>query len=241
MDGILISVIIVCRNSGASLERTLLYMHELNDPRLRLIVIDGASTDGTATLLSVWRDRLHHFVSEPDNGIYDAMNKGWRAAIENSHVLYLGAGDWPLTLPTSEETRNPDGTPVPVIIGDCVIGDSLFVSHWDNNMRFHNTAHHQSLLIYKQVHPEPPFDASLRIFGDWDFNLRLFSAGIRAKRVERFRSYAEPGGASSHPDLGEVKRVAQRHGGVLVGYVAWTRYRAFLIWRELGLRCGLLC
>ena len=233
MHDTLISVIVVSRNAGVALERTLRHMQALGDPRVRLIVIDGASSDGTPRLLDAWRERLYYHVSEPDTGIYDAMNKGWRAAVDGSYILYLGAGDSALTLPSPEEAANPDGSAAPVVMGDCMIGDSLFVSRWDRGMRFHNTAHHQSLLIHKQVHPEPPFDASLRIFADWDFNLRLLNAGIHAKRVERFRAYAEPDGKSSNPDLREVRRVAQRHGGAWVGYLAWARYRAFLVWREI--------
>lgn len=238
MHDTLISVIIVCRNAGAALERTLRHMQALGDPRLRLIVIDGASTDCTTSVLDAWREQLHYCVSEPDMGIYDAMNKGWRAAVDDSYILYLGAGDSILTLPTPEETANPDGSTAPIVIGDCMIGDSLFVSRWDRSMSFHNTAHHQSLLIHKEVHPEPPFDASLRIFADWDFNLRLFHAGIHAKRVESFCAYAEPDGKSSNPDLHEVKKVAQRHGGAWAGYFAWTRYRTFLTWREVRRRYG---
>jgi len=208
-------------------------MDTLGDPRVRLVVIDGASSDGTGGLLNHWANRLLFWVSEPDSGIYDAMNKGWLAAEEDSYVIFLGAGDKVLALPAPEDTVNDDGTMAPVLIGDCLIGASLFVSRWDRGMRFHNTAHHQALLIHKSLHTNPPFDSRLRIFADWDFNLRLFHAGIRAKRVDSFRAYAEPDGVSSKPDLREVVAVATRHGGRWAGLVAWLRYRAFLLWRAL--------
>ena len=231
-----ISVIIVCRNARNALERTLRHTLMLGDERVRLIVIDGASDDGTVSLLHAWRGRLFHCVSEPDSGIYDAMNRGWLAATDDSYVMYLGAGDKVLTLPAPEDTLNADGSLSPVLLGDCLVGDSLFVSRWDRSMRHHNTAHHQALLVHKSLHPAPPFDSRLRIFADWDFNLRLFHAGVRAKRVERFRAYAEPDGASANPDLSEVVAVATRHGGAWAGCVAWARYRAFLVWRALKRR-----
>jgi glycosyltransferase involved in cell wall biosynthesis len=233
MNSTTISIIIVCRNACVALEKTLRHMFELGDQRVRLIVIDGASNDGTLSVLDACRERLFYCVSEPDNGIYDAMNKGWVAAVDDSYVMYLGAGDKVLTLPAPEDTLNADGSAAQVLMGDCLIGDSLFVSRWGRSMRYHNTAHHQALLIHKRLHPGPPFDSRLRIFGDWDFNLRLFNAGIQAKHVERFRAYAAPDGTSSNPDLQEVVAVATRHSGQWAGCFAWARYRAFLIWREL--------
>lgn len=228
-----ICVVIVCRNARLLLERTLLSVQGLNDPRLQTIVIDGHSTDGTLELLDCWRDKLLCFTSEPDTGIYDAMNKGWRAAPDKSYILFLGAGDYVLELPKIEEMVGGGGTLPSVIMGDCMVGKTLFTSRWDTRMRFYNTAHHQSLLIHKSIHPTPPFNDTFRIFADWDFNLRLLRSGIRAKRVERFRSFAEPDGVSARPDLAEVKRVARLHSGAWAGWVAWARYKAFFVWRNI--------
>ncbi|MDN4591156.1 hypothetical protein DBA29_21980 [Xenophilus aerolatus] len=228
-----IMIVIVCRNARTLLERTLSDIQALGDPRVQIIVIDGDSSDGTFMVLDCWRDALFHCASEPDKGIYDAMNKGWQAAPENSYILFLGAGDRVLSLPTTADMIDNRGRPIPVIIGDCMVGNKLFVSRWDSGMRFRNTAHHQSLLIHKSSYRYPPFDETLKIFADWDFNLRLLHAGMRAKRVERFRSFAEPDGVSARPDLDEVRRVAQRHGGAWAGWVAWARYRAFLAWRRV--------
>lgn len=239
MTGTTITIVIVCRNAREALEHSLQHVVALGDPRVRLVVIDGASSDGTVGLLNHWADRLSFWASEPDSGIYDAMNKGWLVAEEDSYVIFLGAGDKVISLPAPEETVNDDGAMAPVLIGDCLVGASLFVSRWDRGMRFHNTAHHQALLIHKSLHTRPPFDSRLRIFADWDFNLRLFHAGVRAKRVDGFRAYAEPGGVSSTPDLREVVAVATRHGGRWAGFVAWLRYRAFLLWRALQNRVPL--
>jgi glycosyltransferase len=57
------------------------------------IVIDGGSTDGSVKLLEGHRtDKPYVFVSEPDNGLYDAMNKGWRMA-DGDLVVFMNAGD----------------------------------------------------------------------------------------------------------------------------------------------------
>lgn len=70
-----VTLITVCRNAapviGASLDSVFAQTHA----DVEVIVIDGASTDGTQDVVERFRDRLAHYVSEPDKGIYDAMNK----------------------------------------------------------------------------------------------------------------------------------------------------------------------
>jgi glycosyltransferase involved in cell wall biosynthesis len=89
-----ISVITVCYNSATTLEETIQSVLNQTHPDLEYIVIDGASTDGTLEIISKYRNRIQHVVSEPDKGIYDAMNKGLKLAtgdiigILNSDDLY---------------------------------------------------------------------------------------------------------------------------------------------------------
>ncbi len=87
-----ISVITVCYNSARSLELSLQSVAEQDWSAVEHIVIDGASTDGTKEILERFRSRLAYLVSEPDNGIYDAMNKGLMYATGDI-VCFLNADD----------------------------------------------------------------------------------------------------------------------------------------------------
>ena len=227
-----IAVVIVCRNACAALAATLDSLRALADPRLLTIVIDGASSDATPELLLARRDQLFHTVSESDRGIYDAMNKGWQASPADAYVLYLGAGDHLVELPEAAALHDECGEPWPVVMGDCMVGTYIFRSRWSRELRLRNTAHHQALMIHKSVHPAPPFDTSLRVYADWEFNLRLMHRGVTAHHVPQLRAYAEPGGISSgHHNLDEIRSVASRHGGPLVGLASWALNRASL-WRR---------
>lgn len=89
-----ISVITVVRNAAADLERTLASLSALEGSaaRLEVLVIDGGSTDGTLAVMERWEGFVSYAVSEPDGGLYDAMNKGIRAAT-GDYLWFVNAGD----------------------------------------------------------------------------------------------------------------------------------------------------
>lgn len=71
-----ISIITVCYNSEATIRDTIESVLSQDYPDIEYIVVDGASTDATLTVVGEYRERITQVVSEPDSGIYDAMNKG---------------------------------------------------------------------------------------------------------------------------------------------------------------------
>ena len=88
----LVTVITVCYNSANSLERALKSVASQDWPRVEHIVIDGGSTDDTLYILERYQNHLAHVVSEPDKGIYDAMNKGLDRTTGDI-VCFLNADD----------------------------------------------------------------------------------------------------------------------------------------------------
>jgi glycosyltransferase involved in cell wall biosynthesis len=225
-----IAVIVVCRNALPALKETVESIKALGEARVLPIIVDGASTDGTAEWLKTMAGWAHSTSSEPDRGIYDAMNKAWDRAPEDALILFLGAGDLLYELPLDSALRSPSGDPWPLILGDTLVGTQPYRSRWRAEIRLRNTAHHQAMLLWKRVSPRAPFDDSLHVYADWDFNLRLYRQRLRARYVEGLRTYAAPGGASWFMDLVEMRRVAQRHSGCIVGTASWalngvTRWR----------------
>jgi len=88
----LVSVITVVFNSAGLLERTLTSVLGQTYPNIEYIVIDGGSEDGTVDIIRKHEDRIAYWISEPDRGIYDAMNKGLAAAT-GDFLWFLNAGD----------------------------------------------------------------------------------------------------------------------------------------------------
>lgn len=86
------SVITVTYNAAAVLEDTIQSVITQTYHHVEYIIVDGGSTDGTLDIVAQYRDRIATVVSEPDKGLYDAMNKGMRLAT-GDYLCFLNAGD----------------------------------------------------------------------------------------------------------------------------------------------------
>ena len=86
------SIITVTYNAGAVIEDTIQSVITQTYKNIEYIIVDGASTDKTMSIVNRYREHIHTVVSEPDRGLYDAMNKGIRLAT-GDYVCFLNAGD----------------------------------------------------------------------------------------------------------------------------------------------------
>ena len=86
------SVITITYNAAATLEETILSVISQTYHHVEYIIVDGASTDGTMQIVERYRNKINKVVSEPDKGLYDAMNKGIDLAT-GDYLVFLNAGD----------------------------------------------------------------------------------------------------------------------------------------------------
>ncbi len=87
-----VSIITINYNNAAGLEKTLASVVNQNFSDFEYIVIDGASTDGSTDVIKKYSEKINYWVSEPDSGIYNAMNKGIRQA-KGEYLLFINSGD----------------------------------------------------------------------------------------------------------------------------------------------------
>src|SRR6478672_4454304 len=87
-----VSIVTVVRNDAGHIARTLDSVLAQRDADLELVVVDGGSSDGTQAIVQGYGSRIGAFLSEPDTGIYDAMNRGIGLA-RGEYVLMMNSGD----------------------------------------------------------------------------------------------------------------------------------------------------
>jgi glycosyltransferase involved in cell wall biosynthesis len=87
-----LSVITIVYNNVRDIERTMLSVLGQTYTNIEYIIVDGLSNDGTLQVINKYQDRISKLISEKDNGIYDAMNKGLAVATGN-YVIFMNSGD----------------------------------------------------------------------------------------------------------------------------------------------------
>lgn len=216
----LISVIVVCRNPGPRLHDALGSVWAQAEVPVEIVVIDGASTDGTPDWLRSQSSQLGAWLSEPDGGVYDAMNKGFRLC-RGSWVLYLGADDMLATSGVLEETAPVLArSDAAVVAGAALYDDNRLYRPAPNAHAIRrNFIHHQAAFYRRTaLSSMGEYDASLRFQADYDLNLRLLASGSRIERIETLVARCARGGLSDAghwANYREEIRVRHRH------YTAW--------------------
>lgn len=229
-DKPLITVITVVLNGEKHLEETIKSVINQTYDNVEYIIIDGGSTDGTLDIIKKYEDKIDYWVSEPDRGIYDAMNKGWSVSCFEARILFLGTGDLIRAYPSEKELRMDVKT---IIYGVVDVGGKIFHSRHGWRLNIGNTLHHQALLIPKRIvlHPEP-FSLEFNIYADYELNLKLYKTGGKFYKSDYFRAYAMPDGISANLDYWQMSKVSFKNSGLIWGvlsfvYCFYQRYRCF--------------
>jgi len=176
------SIITVCKNSEKTIENTILSVINQSYKNFEYIIIDGVSTDKTLDIIEKYRDKLAAVISEPDDGLYDAMNKG----IQNSlgeYLFFLNSDDRFLNeniLKTvCEKAENSKK--------ELLYGDQVFINEKTGkiSVRRHNKLN--KIYLIKNTPCQPAtfyrkdvfekygfFDTDLKIVSDHEWFLRTF-------------------------------------------------------------------
>ena len=187
-----ISIITATFNAAATLRQTIESVLSQTYPYVEYIIIDGGSTDGTVAILQNYSSKLSYWVSEPDNGIYDAFNKGIHVAT-GDYIQFLGSDDclYNETI-LSRVVDSIHGT-------TDVFSASIYLvdSQWNLQKILDNHSARDKALFAGEMIPHPgmftktsllkkrPFDISFHIAADYDFFLSCyFDEQIRFQYVD---------------------------------------------------------
>jgi glycosyltransferase involved in cell wall biosynthesis len=167
-----VSIIIVTYNAVEHLQNCLDSIYKQQFPAIEIIVIDGKSTDGTVNILQENTSRIKFWLSEPDTGVYDAMNKAL-AHITGEWVYFLGADDELLPEFSAMATELTDTT---AIYYANVFAEGRKRAGYLNEYRFAKFgAYHQAMIYPKAVFSKYKYDTQYRISADFALTLKLYA------------------------------------------------------------------
>jgi glycosyltransferase involved in cell wall biosynthesis len=213
----LISIVTVCRNAGAVIGECLSSVADQEFGDVEHVIIDGASSDRTVDLVEAGRrapgSRISHFVSEPDNGIYDAMNKGARCA-RGQFLYFLNADDRLFdartlaTLAPLLRTTRASIVHARILIVDHERGTGGVVALPRGLRRtspLYQGIYHQSVWTRRELYQTSGyFDPSLRLCADVEWLMRALNAGATTEGTDILTTVFRQGGASA--DVETVRR-----------------------------------
>jgi glycosyltransferase involved in cell wall biosynthesis len=171
----LISIITAVFNGAATLEQTIRSVAGQNFKNFEYIVVDGGSTDGTINLLNKYADNIDYWVSEPDKGIYDALNKGIDLA-RGDWLYFIGADDRLADDSVLQRffLRPADSE---LMYGNVYWGeggDAVAGEFFEEKFYFQNICQ-QAIFYNKKLFKRiGKFDLRYRLVADWVFNMKAF-------------------------------------------------------------------
>lgn len=203
-----VSIITVCFNSEETIEDTLLSIQSQTYPNIEYIVIDGLSKDRTNEIVKEYNDVVSIHVSEKDNGLYDAMNKG----------ISLASGDV-IGILNSDDVLADEFVIEKIVSGfdndsvDAVYSDLVYVSEYDLNKPtrlYSSKVFRNKLIKFGIMLPHPTFYArnqcykrlglyktDYRVAADFELLARFMNKGIKSVRLPFISVKMREGGISS--------------------------------------------
>lgn len=197
------SIITICLNNKIGLIRTHESIISQSYNNFEWLVIDGESTDGTLDFLRSLPVVEHiKWISEPDSGLYDAMNKGIERAFGN-FLLFLNSGDELADSDTLDIVKsNMIGTEYDLIYGDALEnkggGQRAYKKAYSYNRKWYGMfTHHQAMFFRKGCIAEHRYDLSYKIASDYAFTCALLEKTNKVKYIESPICLFEGGGLTS--------------------------------------------
>lgn len=237
------SIITVTYNAEAVLEDTIQSVIAQTYHHVEYIIIDGASKDGTLSIINKYKERIKQIVSEPDRGLYDAMNKGMKLAT-GDYLCFLNAGDsFHASNTLQQMVHTLTGTQLP----DVLYGETALVNKERHFIRMRRLStpevltwksFKQGMLVchqafFAKTSLSEPYDLQYRFSADFDWCIRVMKKAQTLHNTHlTLIDYLEEGMTTQNQkaSLKERFRIMARHYGMIstLAHHAWFVVRMAL-------------
>lgn len=223
----LISIITVVLNGAKTVEQTIQSVLQQDYPRKEYIIIDGGSTDGTLDIIRKYEDRIDYWISVPDKGIFDAMNKGIRMA-KGELIGIINADDWYekniLKLVSEAYINSDKGAVIHGLLRN--FEDEQFYSIKGNSTRVlrYDMIQHPTCFIPKMLYEKYGYyDEKYRYCADYDLILRFVNRNVPFEFLEKIIANFRIGGVSLKGKAQVEKYQILRKHKIISGNEAFLR------------------
>jgi len=196
----LVTIVTVVRNGEKTLEETILSVINQTYKNIEYIIVDGASTDGTLDIIKKYEDRIDYWTSEPDKGIYDAMNKGIDLAT-GDYIALLNSDDW-----YEKDTCEVIVDKINEKKYDVYYGMARVVDNKNNKPMFiygheiyainYTMIAHPACFISRKIYSKFKYDINYKSASDYDFIIRIYKSNASFCFVEKTMVNFRTGGMS---------------------------------------------
>lgn len=231
---VLFSIITPTYNCKDKIPYTVESVLSQSDGDLEYLIIDGSSTDGTDEWAGRIQDPRVRVFSEPDLGIYDAMNKGVKLA-KGNYLLFLGAGDTLYPDALMEIRQSLLGGSPGLIYGNVYWVDRMYDGAFSKGKLALQNICHQAIFYHRKTFDLVGyFDLRFRLLADWEMNMRCFGDDrIEIVHVPVAVSIYEDGGLSDNSDVcfeRDKGRLIRKH----LGWNVFLRTQLTLMMRKIS-------
>lgn len=176
-----ISIITVTYNAESVLEETMLSVINQTYNNIEYIIIDGGSTDGTIDIIKKYEDKISYWISEPDKGIYDAMNKGIDKA-KGDWINFMNAGDSFYDKDIIKKIHKQlVSVKADIFYGGVKhimpYGTKLLNPLPPRSLLYNMPCSHQAIFIKKNIQKKFPYNIKFKIAADYNLFYNLYKKG----------------------------------------------------------------
>lgn len=230
-NDIKITIATVCYNAVNNIEESVISVVNQTYPNLEYVIIDGGSSDGTIDILRKYKNRISLIISEPDKGIYDAMNKALTYST-GDFLLFLGSDDHLISFDVISKVVEQIQCKSSVYYGNVFRSsrNDIYKGHFGKIKISLENICHQSIFYPREVYKHYKYNLDYKVYADYFYNLTIFPK-VNFVYLPLTISYYNYEGFSSNSKDEAFAKIVDKYIRKQNGLLAWLLRKFYLLYK----------